>query len=193
MPRRREFDEDEALEKAMHLFWKKGYADTSVRDLVAHTGVAHAGLYKAFGDKEHLFEAAVRKYAVQQQRAMYAPMEAKSAGRGEIETFFNSVIQIARGGGFNYGCFVANTAVAFGSDPGPVGELVRDNLRRHVKAFRNALKGAQKRGEIGPDIDVNRTATALAATFYGMSAIVQAGASLNMIEQAAKNALKQLG
>ena len=51
MPRVREFDPDVALEKAIQLFWHKGYAETSMRDLVAHTGVAHAGLYSAFGSK----------------------------------------------------------------------------------------------------------------------------------------------
>ncbi len=192
MPRRREFDEDEALEKAMHLFWRKGYADTSVRDLVAHTGVAHAGLYKAFGDKDHLFEAAVRKYAVEQQRAMYEPLEAEHAGRAEIEAFFNTVIAIVKKGGFEHGCFVANTAVAFGSDPGPVGEMVRGNLRRQVAAFRNALRGAKRRGEIGTHVDEKKVGAGLATTFYGMSAIARAGATPTLIEQAAKSALKQI-
>jgi len=192
MPRKREFDEQEALNKAMHLFWRKGYADTSVRDLVVHTGVAHAGLYKAFGDKERLFEAAVRKYAIDQQKAMYAPMESKDAGRAEIEAFFTKVIAAAKDGRFAHGCFVANTAVAFGSDPGPVGELVRGNLCRQVKAFRNALTGAKQRGEIGGQVDVKKVGAAFAAIFHGMSAIVRAGASPALIEEAAKSALEQL-
>lgn len=64
MTRTREFDVNETLDRAMHLFWKKGYVETSVRDLVEYTGVAHAGLYSAFGDKEGLFKAAVRKYCL---------------------------------------------------------------------------------------------------------------------------------
>lgn len=52
LTRIREFDVNDTMDKAMHLFWQKGYVETSVRDLVKYTGVAHAGLYSAFGDKK---------------------------------------------------------------------------------------------------------------------------------------------
>ena len=52
MARVREFDPKEALAKALDLFWRKGYAETTMRDVVAYTGVAHAGLYSAFGSKQ---------------------------------------------------------------------------------------------------------------------------------------------
>ena len=56
MPRTREFDPDQALEQALGLFWQRGYADTSMEDLVEVTGVSRYGLYGAFGNKRELFE-----------------------------------------------------------------------------------------------------------------------------------------
>ena len=62
MARPREFDADEALDKAMHLFWAKGYYDTSIRDLVEATGVNYYGLYGTFESKHGLFLAALDRY-----------------------------------------------------------------------------------------------------------------------------------
>jgi len=56
MPRVKLFDEKEVLTKAMNLFWKQGYAATSIRDLVNHLGINRASLYGTFGDKEQLFK-----------------------------------------------------------------------------------------------------------------------------------------
>src|SRR5258708_38243130 len=60
--RPRSFDRDEALERAMDVFWRQGYQATSLSDLTAAMGINPPSLYAAFGDKEHLFLAAVERY-----------------------------------------------------------------------------------------------------------------------------------
>ena len=62
MARPREFDEGAVLDAAVLCFWKQGYEATSVRDLVAHTGITAASLYNAFGDKRALYEKALDHY-----------------------------------------------------------------------------------------------------------------------------------
>ncbi len=62
MSRARSFDTDVALDKAMRLFWRKGYLDTSIDDLVSETGVGRSGLYGTFGGKRDLFFAALTRY-----------------------------------------------------------------------------------------------------------------------------------
>ncbi|VAW53187.1 Transcriptional regulator, AcrR family, partial [hydrothermal vent metagenome] len=74
VPRNREFDVDDALTKAMHLFWEKGYADTSIRDIAEHIGVSHAGIYSAFGDKKGLFKASIEKYSREVLDVMFSPL-----------------------------------------------------------------------------------------------------------------------
>ena len=62
MARQKEFDREEALDRAMAAFWSKGYAATSIEDLVAHMGIQRGSLYGTFGDKRRLFLAALDRY-----------------------------------------------------------------------------------------------------------------------------------
>ena len=62
MPRVKLFDEEEALKKAMELFWEKGYANTSLCDLTDHLGIGKGSFYATFGSKEALFAASLDLY-----------------------------------------------------------------------------------------------------------------------------------
>lgn len=62
MARRREFEPVEALDKAMELFWRRGYQATSVQNLVDHLGINRQSLYDMFGDKHELFLATLDRY-----------------------------------------------------------------------------------------------------------------------------------
>ena len=62
MARTREFDREEALDRAMHVFWDKGYEATSLSDLLDAMGIARQSLYDTFGDKHALFLEALDRY-----------------------------------------------------------------------------------------------------------------------------------
>ena len=72
--RPRVFDTDAALDKAVRLFWQRGYEATSMADLVAETGVAAASLYAAFDNKAGLFAAVIERYAATFSVHLYAPI-----------------------------------------------------------------------------------------------------------------------
>ena len=192
MPRTREFDADEALAKAMHLFWQRGYADTSVRDLVAHTGVAHAGLYAAFGDKRALFARALAHYQEMIAQMFYADLEAPDAGLPQIEAFFRKLASAIAHGKFANGCLIANTGVEFAAHPGPEQDTFLANLERLTRAFEAALNHAQQNGDIEPHADPKQLAAGLAATFHGLSVLARAGAATAAIDNAVDATLDQL-
>ena len=60
--RTKDFEPDEVADAAMQVFWRRGYAATSVQDLVDGTGLGRGSLYNAFGSKQGLYEAALRRY-----------------------------------------------------------------------------------------------------------------------------------
>ena len=188
-PRLREFDEVDALDKAMRLFWRNGYADTSVRELVEHTGVAHAGLYAAFGDKDGLFKASLLKYVGEILGANFSTLERPGAGRAEIEALFDRAAEAFRSGILSKGCFVANSAVEFAGSPGPIADIVKRCFNREVKAFQHALTNAVATGKARSDLKIKRVANAMATTFFGMSAVARAGAPPSAISDAAAAAI----
>lgn len=192
MARTREFDPDEALDKAMRLFWRKGYAETSVRDLVDFTGVAHAGLYSAFGDKRSLYTRALEKYRSSVTCPLFEILEAPEAGLAEIEAFFAFVGTAVRDGRFANGCFLANAGVEFAETPGPERDAFLNLVKQMTRAFETALRRARERGEIGRDIDTKAVAAGFVATFNGLSVLARAGAPMVLIERAVAAALDQL-
>lgn len=192
MARKREFDPDEVVEKAMLLFWEKGYSETSVRDLVEATGVAHAGLYAAFEDKEGLYAATLAKYQTLVSEMLYAKLSAPDAGLDAIREFFGFVQTASKSAPFKNGCMMANTSVEFGDGNEQLRKLVLENLKKLTGAFRNALKNAQSAGDLSIDRDVEHLAAGLAASFQGLSILARARAPQKIITGAVQAALAQL-
>lgn len=192
MTRTREFDVNDTLDKAMHLFWEKGYVETSVRDLVKHTGVAHAGLYAAFGDKEGLFKAAVRKYCRKIADEMFGVLNRDNAGRAEIEHIFKLILQMNKDGRLRNGCMLVNTAVEFSETDDELRDMVLGNFNTLEKALSRALTHAVVAGEVRKNLPVRRIAIAMATTIHGLAALSRAGMSITTIEEAILAALEQL-
>lgn len=192
MTRTREFDVNETLDKAMHLFWEKGYVETSVRDLVKCTGVAHAGLYSAFGDKEGLFKAAVRKYCLKIADEMFGVLDHDNAGRAEIEHVFEIILQMNKDGRLRKGCMLVNTAVEFSGTDEELNNMVLGNFKKLENALSRALTHAVAAGKVRNDLPVKRIATSMATTIHGLSVLSRAGISIATIEEVILATLEQL-
>lgn len=110
MARPRTFEPEEALDKAMAVFWRKGYAETSYDDLVSETGVSRKGLYTVFGDKEALFIAALHRYCRVRIPEMFHVLDQDVVTLAQIEAMFNWLTDLVATGQLSQGCFMANTA-----------------------------------------------------------------------------------
>ena len=85
MGRAKNFSREGVLKKAIPVFWKRGFSDTSVQDLERATGVNKSGLYAEFRDKEDLFVESLRYYlATQEKRGL---LTEEPLGWQNIETF----------------------------------------------------------------------------------------------------------
>ncbi|MCU7808770.1 MAG: TetR/AcrR family transcriptional regulator, partial [Candidatus Thiodiazotropha sp. (ex Semelilucina semeliformis)] len=91
MPRHREFDPNKVLDTAVLLFWKKGFFDASVDELVRLSGVAKYGIYGTFGNKRELFEKVLSQYAEDRRKDIQSPIRKKNASLPEIVGFFKSL------------------------------------------------------------------------------------------------------
>jgi AcrR family transcriptional regulator len=108
MGRPKNFSREEVLEKAIPVFWKNGFADTSLQDLEQATGVNKSGLYTEFRDKEDLFLACLRHYIESQDKRGLLTKE--PLGWKNVETFLkNGPLNT----GEKQGCFAINSMREF--------------------------------------------------------------------------------
>jgi TetR/AcrR family transcriptional repressor of nem operon len=120
----RQFDEGEALEKALSLFWKKGFAGTSMQELAAVTGVQRGSLYNAYQGKEafflRVFDVYTEQFLSQMRKSLNKPKL-----RDALRSFFDFVINSLTTGEPTRGCLT--TKSAFGADI--LEEPVREALQ----------------------------------------------------------------
>src|SRR5579862_2965735 len=122
MGRPKNFSREEVLEKAMPVFWKHGFADTSLQDLERATGVNKSGLYTEFRDKEDLFLACLRRYLESQDKRGLLTKE--PLGWKNIETFLkNGPLHK----GEQQGCLSVNSMREFAILPNEAYGVVTEN------------------------------------------------------------------
>ena len=103
MGRPKEFDRNEVLDKAIQVFWSKGFAETSLQDLEKATGVNKSGLYSEFKDKNDLFLQSLKRYA--ETTTVLEVLRSEPPGRGNLENFLLAG-HVCKG---RRGCFLANS------------------------------------------------------------------------------------
>jgi TetR/AcrR family transcriptional regulator, copper-responsive repressor len=122
MGRPKGFNREEVLEKAMPVFWKHGFADTSLQDLERATGVNKSGLYTEFRDKEDLFMACLRHYLESQGKRGLLTKE--PLGWKNIENFLKNGPLYK---GEQQGCFSVNSMREFAILPDEAYAVVTEN------------------------------------------------------------------
>ena len=148
--RPRAFDTDAALDKAVRLFWQRGYEATSMADLVAETGVAAASLYAAFGNKAGLFAAVIERYAATFSVHLYAPIDDPSlstyeAVKGLLERAASSFSEP----GTPAGCFMYSAAAAVSPASAAIECLLRDKrIAAEALLIERLRRGAEVVGEV---------------------------------------------
>jgi len=122
MGRRKNFSREEVLEKAMPVFWKHGFADTTLQELEQATGVNKSGLYTEFRDKEDLFVACLRHYLQSQEKRGFLTRE--PLGWKNVEAFLKHG---PLNKGEQQGCFSVNSMREFAILPDEAYGIVTEN------------------------------------------------------------------
>src|ERR1700694_6099202 len=104
--RPRSFDPAVALDGAAHVFWDKGFADTSLDDLSAAMGMGRPSIYNAFGDKEALFIRALERYRDTTGSSPLRAMETEDSIRDALDAFFGQIVEYATEDRSHLGCHI---------------------------------------------------------------------------------------
>lgn len=173
MSRKREFQYDQVLNKAMWTFWTNGYHATSMQNLVESMGINRFTIYANFDNKRNLFLLVLNRY----QQEIIAPINNILLESGEgiesINVYFNSFIQLHVQGKFPNGCLMVNTICELGNQDSEIRQLGEHYLSRLNRAFSLALVRARNRDEIRSDIDLQSTAQFLTGCMEALGVLVK--------------------
>jgi AcrR family transcriptional regulator len=189
MGRPREFDTDAALDKAMRLFWRKGYEGTSVADLTEKLGISRPSLYAAFGDKQSLFRAALDRYAAGPAGYVAAAL-GKPTAREVAEQLLKGAADLQAGSRNPGGCLTVNGAIASGDEAEPVRQALNAHRNAGVALLRRRFEQAKLQRDLPKDSDPAALASFVAAVVYGMAVLASGGASRKDLQSVIDTAMK---
>lgn len=184
MGRPRLFDEDEVVQHAMRLFWRDGFARTSMQDVVAAAGIGRQSLYATFGDKEELFARALDAYLARQIDPL---LDALRAG-GPVLPVVRAALRALAASAAEHpgrGCLLARSAAETPLEDEVTLRRVRTALARLERGYAVALARAAERGELRAGVDPAAAAALLLTTTEGMLVVGRVDADPRRLAAAA--------
>ena len=173
---------NERLDRAVSLFWERGYYDVSVDELVNRTGLHRAAVYGEFGNRQRLFEAALRRYREIVVAEFLAELERPDAGLAAIERFFLTISGAAAQPKKRLGCLMINTASEVSPNVRSVAHIVSSYLDDLRARFQQTCINARARGEVRHGIDVDQVADYLLGSVLGLWALARSPASTSTLQ-----------
>jgi TetR/AcrR family transcriptional repressor of nem operon len=192
MPWEKQFDVDEVLDKAMQVFWSRGYEATSMSDLVGRTGINRGSLYSTYRDKHALFLATLRMYVDTIHFKRLAELESNYGPREAIRRSFLLFIAAASEKEGCRGCFITNTAMELAPHDREVAKVVADAQERTEAFYARMVKKGKAQGEFGKHVKGDEAASALLASLIGISVLARSRPEPELHERIADEAVRRL-
>lgn len=193
MPWVKDFDVDDAVDRAMKVFWAKGYEATSISDLVKAMEINKGSLYNAFGSKKDLFTRAFLKYDVENRQATIRQLEAMDDPVRAIEVLFDGLIAESLDDAERKGCLLVNTALDLPNQPQDIRDMVTSALDGFEAFFERRIRDGQKIGRIPASIDAKEAARALLTLVVGLRVLARGTFGAAGLEAIRAQALRTIG
>ncbi|QEI08899.1 TetR/AcrR family transcriptional regulator [Pigmentiphaga aceris] len=165
--RTKAFEPDQIADAAMHVFWQRGYAATSIQDLVDGTGLSRSSLYSTFENKQGLYQQALQRYL-----ALTAVNVALVSGPGSpkelIRQLLTRIAEDELGDPQRRGCLVANATLELAGQDDAVAKVVAANFQRLQKALETLIRRGQREGDIAAEKNPRAQARFLISTMQGL-------------------------
>jgi AcrR family transcriptional regulator len=182
MGRARSFDTDEALDRAMTVFWSKGYEGTSLSDLTAAMGINRPSLYAAYGNKEQLFRKALERYGEGPSSYERGAL-AQPTARAVAEALLRGAADVQTDPRTPAGCLATLGTTYCAEDSSPVGKmLIAARLAGHA-AICERLERARAEGDLPASADPKQLTHFIGAVVCGMAVLAASGATRDELER----------
>ncbi|PIF30893.1 TetR family transcriptional regulator [Flavobacterium sp. 9] len=175
MARTKEFNEDQALDKAIEIFWHKGYNGTSAQDLVTHLGLSRSSLYDTFGDKQKLFAQSLQRYQKNAQDQIVKLFDESENIKETLRDIFKQAVIESLEDRITKGCFMVNSSVELAMHDEEIAKIVKNNSQIMEEVFTNAVKKGQDQGHISKTIDARVLARFIFNNYSGIRVLARTG------------------
>ncbi len=136
MARKKEYIEEEVIEKAMNLFWRNGYETTSVRMLEKEMGINQFSMYSSFGNKHGVFLESIKCYKKKAKQELIDKLKESTNGIEGIKEYFYNFIEFSKDTKLNKGCLLTNTVNELGehADTIIMSEIIKfaTDIKSHI-------------------------------------------------------------
>jgi AcrR family transcriptional regulator len=187
--RPRGFNYDEALDRAMHVFWRKGFEGASLNDLTAAMGIQPASLYKAFGNKSTLFEKALARYLAGPVAFVHDALNEPTA-YAVADRILRRTAEFLTEVRSRRGCMTIQAALAGGVEGEPIRRKLIVLRVKEQDALRRRFERAKSEGDLRDDADAADLARFVTALFQGMTVQAINGASREDLLRLSDTALR---
>ncbi|SDW09545.1 transcriptional regulator, TetR family [Lutibacter oricola] len=176
MARKKQYNEEEVIEKAMHLFWRNGYENTSVRMLEKEMGINQFSMYASFGSKQGVFLESLKTYK-RKTKLMFDKLRKSNNGIEDIKEFFYNSIKVSELKGNNKGCFVTNTYNEFAQSE---DEMIKEQMSNFMDNLKEIFIEKIKSDSSKDEETVLKQANYLLLAKHGLAAATRVNSKKEM-------------
>ncbi|MDB5362386.1 MAG: putative transcriptional Regulator, TetR family [Rhodospirillales bacterium] len=188
MARPREFDETQALTQARELFWRDGYAATSLAALLDAMAISKSSFYETFGSKHALFLRALADYQDERAGQIETCLADSRSAKAAIEALFRGIVACEQA----KGCMTCNEAIELGPSDPAVEARVGGALSDIEILLERTVARGQREGSIGTSLDAASLARLLAVSLSGLQVMIRARTERARLEETVEIILKLL-
>lgn len=187
--RPRAFDLEEALDRALEVFWAKGYGGASLDNLTRAMGISRPSLYAAFGDKEALFRKALDRYEGGPASFAHEALKEPTA-RAVVEAVLRGAVIMHTDPKTPLGCLMVHSALASGGAADGVRRELNSRRAKAEAALRRRLTRAKAEGDLPPDSEPSDLARYVMTVIRGMAVQAASGANRRQLRRVVQIALR---
>ena len=192
MARHKEFDRDEALHKAMEVFWARGYNATSIQDLVEHMSINRQSIYDTFGDKHALYLQSLDHYCQVEGRKTIELLESSASIKKAVRKLFMEVVDGSVGATEQRGCFAGNAMSELAGRCKATADRTNSNMAVMEGALYRALLRGKKAGELKALSEPRAVARFLYSSLQGLVLMSKATQDRKTLEDVVRVTLSVL-
>lgn len=186
----KQFDSEVVIDRAMMHFWRIGYGATSIKDLEKATKLRRGSLYNAFGDKEALFIAALKRYDSVIGSKRIEALSNPDPHRA-IESFLSTLVEQLSEPGRPRGCLHTNTSLEIPSAPTAIMRIVVERTSAIEDAIYAVLRSAKRREVLDRTVDERALARFYLGVAKGITVLHKLYGNSAMLRDVAKVALNK--